>query len=247
MKKLLYLALVLAIPSRCSPGKNVYVFLCNGRREISLSATLAVWQRTAGVKVTDAARALIGQQFCDNGETIGRYVEKRKLIRQDENDFLDWVVQSYLYDLRDRTIWAHAHARSLRNRTLILENVSSDKPPNWGYEVISATEVQTFPVERFFAVSLQFIFGGTEGEGHLYVTSIRDRASILINNTEWGETCRKFVLTPGHYTVSVASSDGSLSCKRDVEIRDGKTEHFSCPEKSDCSRAAPDAASVNMH
>jgi hypothetical protein len=57
------------------------------------------------------------------------------------------------------------------------------------------------------------------------------RKSIQIDGTSRGETCKKFVLSAGHHTVRAAN------CKpNDIEIQDGNTEHYSCPEKTDCPK-----------
>ncbi len=100
--------------------------------------------------------------------------------------------------------------------------------------IIGVPEVEKFPVARFLE-SLASVFQGSTGEGHLQVTSVPDRASIEIDGKDRGDTCKKFVTSAGRHSVRVRSNDGKLDCKKDdLIIPPGKTERFSCPEKTEC-------------
>lgn len=216
--------------------RHFYVFACEDLPSgTSLSASITLWEGDNRIRIADDASALIGNEFCGQAASIRQYMEKRKFDPPRQDEFLDWLIQSYLYELRDRTLWAGNRARSFGDNGRTIRNVSFQRQPDSGKQIIGVPQVDKFPVALFLA-SLAPVFHGDNGQGHLYVTSTPDRSSIEIDNTERGETCKKFVLTAGHHAVSVVSEDGKLSCKHDVEIRDGKTEHFSCPEKTDCPK-----------
>src|SRR5208282_5352970 len=133
-----------------------------------------------------------------------------------------------------KTIWADTKALSAQQEKNIVQDAFLQSYPDFPVEqIIGVPEVVKFAVAGFLD-HLASILQGSAGQGHLWVTSRPDRKSIEIDGADKGNTCSKFVLSAGHHTVRAGS------CKRqDIEIIDGKTEHYSCPEKTDCPKHAP--------
>jgi hypothetical protein len=234
---LIVLGLVFHLRLYAQEQKHYYVFICEFppyTEAVSASASIPAWEEDTGIRITEDASKLIAKEFCDQHETILEYFGKHKLHdEQQRRESLDWVVQSYLYELRDKTIWAAPGASRARQMEGTVQNAFLQSYPGFPAEqIIGVPEVEHFAVANFLG-RLSSVMQGNAGQGHLSVTSRPDRKSIEIDGVDKGNTCNKFVLSAGHHVVRAGS------CKRqDIEILDGKTEHYSCPEKTDCPRPA---------
>jgi hypothetical protein len=239
---LVVLSLIFHLRLYAQEHKHYYVFICEFppyTETISATASLTAWEGDTGIKITEDASNLIAKEFCDQHETILKYFEKQKLDdQQRRRDSLDWLVQSYLYDLRDKTIWATTKVPSAQQKKTTVRNAFLQSYPAFPAEpIIRVDEVEKFAV-AIFLEGLKSVLQGNAGQGHLWVTSRPDRKSIEIDGADKGNTCSKFVLSAGHHTVRAGD------CKReDIEIRDGKTEHYSCPAKTDCPKPPPRSSS----
>lgn len=223
---LIFFCLVFHLYLFAQEHKHYYVFICEFppyTETISASASIIAWEGDTGIRITEGATNLIAKDFCDQHETILKYFEKQKLDDQKRrSESLDWLVQSYLYELRDKTIWAVTKVPSAQQKKSTVQNAFLQSYPASPVEqIIRVDEVEKFAV-AIFLDGLKSVLQGNAGQGHLWVTSRPDRKSIDIDGADKGNTCSKFVLSAGHHTVRAGN------CKRqDIEILDGKTEHYS--------------------
>lgn len=62
----------------------------------------------------------------------------------------------------------------------------------------------------------------------LVIQSVPTGANITVNGKDLGPTDATFVVSPGAYDVSVASSDGKLRCEKKVTPASGQTLTLTC-------------------
>jgi len=141
----------------------------------------------------------------DVGEAFrGANVKKEisKLKRPRRAEVLSAGVTEYLSDIRDTT----------------------------GTRSIEAKTLQSMPAERAAAEFTRKLAAGPVGR--LVVTSKPPNAGIMIDRQAKGLTDKTFVVSAGTHSVAVKMPTPAQPCSREIDIAEGSTVGFSCPEPS---------------
>jgi hypothetical protein len=194
---------------------------------------LRYWGVANRIKLTEAATGLIQGEFWREKSQISDAVNRQNLDVPGRSRLYAWLVESYLYDLRDRTLKGVHQTRSpalfpTGVAQSWLQGSSGGKLP-----VIDTPQVQEFPVMRYLSSLLPLFQGAV---GRMYITSAPDGSSIAIDGKGHGDTCKKFVTSVGRHSVGVSSKDGKTVCENDVMVGPDEVEHFSCPRNTDCPK-----------
>ncbi|MGA8764464.1 MAG: PEGA domain-containing protein [Candidatus Sulfotelmatobacter sp.] len=175
-------------------------------------AAIAGWKNdnTALVVLDKAAtRGLI------SGNTCAGQLDNSFPLADSKDDF---VVGSYLYELRDR--------KYTKMGSPILSN---DLKISLGLD-----DIQALPFERF---SLEMGAAIWQDPGELTVESSPTGASIMIDDQPRGMTRKDFVLSKGKHSIFIKSDN--VSCAETIDIKDEPLT-YECPKKVRVSKPAPE-------
>jgi len=187
------------------------------------------WEAATGISVTPEAFRQIQGQFWSQLQPISDALEHQHADAEGKTRLYKWLVESYLYELRDRM---GSVQKDTTNRLTIptyngFLSGSREEPS----KSVDAAVVSSFTALRYLQ-SLLPLFQAQVGR--LFVTSMPEGASIVIDGEEKGTTCKKFVASVGSHSIKVSNSTPRLACSGSISIRSNDIEHFSCPGNSDC-------------
>lgn len=214
--------------------KHVYVWLCESPPySESLSSSLTVWKKDTGIQITSDAARLIGEEFCGEDKPIRDYFDRKRIDDpKKQQRYLDWLVQSYLYQLRDQILEVSGKQIAGEDQRVLggLSLFQSEYP---AVIKIDVPAVEHYAVSAYLE-TLNFLKSGN-GQGWLCVTSRPDHKAINVDGDSHGLTCKKFVLSTGHHVVRAGN------CKeKDINLVDGETQWYSCPDKTVCPKPMTD-------
>jgi hypothetical protein len=166
--------------------------------------TLAEWVKQNQVTVPPTARAEINSKFSQEQQFLQEKFGARRLSSDQQTSLLELLVKEYMYDLRD-----------------------GSKIPG----SIQTSDVATFSPGNFLRRKETVLDGDS---GRLEVTSNPKEASIRIDRTGAGKTCRPFVLSVGAHTIEVTKKEAGLHCRGTINVKKDADEKFSCPPNTSC-------------
>lgn len=194
--------------------------------QVSVAKAVDLWQRENIIDVTEDAKTLVEQGFNEEREDL------KTLLGSQANAqvLFDAVVENYLFDVRDEKIRnANSKNRGLpvgmRSKALGLfpQGKVADSS-------IRSEDIRRMPPAEFIRRHLVTWTGKTLAQ--LHVMSNPDGAEIDINQSYSGYTCKKFVLSEGHYRVHV-----SPTCDQEVDVfANHAPARVSCNRVKTCSR-----------
>lgn len=220
--------------SQTAQKKHVYVWLCDSPPySESVSASLTVWKKDTGIEITNDAAQLVGKEFCEENKAIMDYFDRKNISDPKEQErYLDWLVQSYLYQLRDQILKV-SEKRIADEDQKVLGGLSHFQSEYSAAITIDVPAVEHYAVSVYIA-TLNLLASGN-GQGWLCIASRPDRKAISIDGDDHGLTCKKFVLSAGHHLVRAGNCEA-----KDIDILEGKTQWYSCPDKTKCSKPMTD-------
>jgi hypothetical protein len=203
-----------------------------------VNETIAQWQEKNHIEVTPELRTIIADGFRGEDAFLRSTFEKKRLDDAGSEELLRSLVDSYLYELRDKKI-----DRILKQQKKVKLNKYAKTPPfvppQWttgapiikvgeGVEVTNLTveDVRGYTVAKFLRERARMLESST---GRLVVTSQPDAASISIDGDEKGFTNKTFVVSAGEHGVSVKKKEASLDCDDKVSVPANTTKYFHCP------------------
>jgi PEGA domain len=167
-------------------------------QEVDVAPTVDAWQAKTKIIVTPAATQKLGRTIADPYSGISKLG-----VRPVDREESQWIVDSYLYEVRDKTC-----------------PLSKCKS--------AITEGNLDQVK--FGLFASSIVTSSIKPGRLVVNSLPDGATIQIDKTPKGQTNKTFVMSPGDHAVEITINSG-LRCQRSVTISSGETTAMSCPER----------------
>jgi hypothetical protein len=158
----------------------------------TIEKSISGWSRDTRIKVEDEAKGEITASF---DKALAAYPTLEK------EPFLGWLVEGYLFDLRDHPkLQQHA-----------------------GTKLISNASIAAYPVDAYVS---KFSATLSTNPGRLQVFSKPEGAVISIDGNESGITSRSFMVSPGAHLVTLT---GVVKCSQSVTVGSGKTVRVYCP------------------
>jgi hypothetical protein len=237
-------------PAEVSPG-GTFTFTRTltgekvGRYDITVAASTALaaripidrlagrsverWLVAQNVTASADARAMIVSQVFAARSQLDKLLIPQLGFRADLGTELDWLVQEYCFDLRDRKRAAPvATGRFVgpSRRPPFGNAFAPQEPvtPGRGAVALDASDVRGFSFTQFFARILGRLTP-SDPLGYLLVNSQPDRQAIRLDQVTAADyfTIRTFVLSVGKHAVSVGS------CSKSVTVNPNQQSTMSCP------------------
>jgi hypothetical protein len=166
-------------------------------QDVEIVPTVNAWKAKTKINVTPAATMMLERTIADPATAI--FHSGNRQVDKEESQ---WIVDSYLYEVRDKTCVLSKCGSGITEGNLGQVKFES-----------FASGIVTLNVKP----------------GRLVVHSVPAGATIQIDDTPKGQTDKTFVMSPGSHAVEISNSSG-LRCRRSVTINSGDTTGMSCPE-----------------
>lgn len=171
-------------------------------QESEVIKVIEAWQLDSASKVSQSAASKIYKELeKENIEVLATEIRNKP----------NFIIESYLYEVRDRKIAA-------------------------GYKAALLTEkdLERYPIRAAFKT-----YSWLGAHAWLSVASEPEGASTDIDGSHKGFTFRRFVLSPGEHMIRIVNQAGGGDwsvCESQVQILENKETQIHCPRNADSVR-----------
>ena len=182
--------------------------------------TVDAWSMQQRVPISSEARSLIISGVRDAQPQLNRLFAPQLALRADRSTELDWLVRSYCFELRDRSLVRRLANKPYSPRTPMARAFV----PQSSSGSLEAPDVRRYSFTQFLSQLLDRLTP-SDPLGDLEVSSQPDRQPIVVDNVTFEAlTNNNVVLSVGKHTVRVGS------CTQSVIVNPNQRAAVRCPQ-----------------